>query len=143
MRSTYQQLYYHFVWGTYRRQELIDEEIKNDLKRLIYDKILENKSELLCFGCTSDHVHLLVRLHPSVSVSRVAGEVKGYSSFVIANLIHPDSGFRWQGGYGVLTVSARDIPWLIKYIENQKEHHKNNNIDQYWELMQEDLRNRT
>ncbi len=49
--------------------------------------ISEKKSELLSFGCTSDHVHLLVRLHPAISVSEITGEVKGYSSCVIANQI--------------------------------------------------------
>jgi len=75
MGSTYHLLFYHFVWGTYKRHEMIDVKIEKDLKRLIHDKIMENKSELLCFGCTTDHVHLLVRLHPSVSVSGIIGEV--------------------------------------------------------------------
>lgn len=94
MGSTFNQLYYHFVWGTFKRHDLIDGEIEKDLRRLINDKITEKKSELLSFGCTSDHVHLLVRLHPAISVSEIIGEVKGYSSYVIANQIYPDSGFR-------------------------------------------------
>ncbi|MEA3479305.1 MAG: IS200/IS605 family transposase [Bacteroidota bacterium] len=142
MGSSYHQLYYHFVWGTYKRHELIDEEIEKDLERLIQDKIIENRSELLSFGCTTDHVHLLTRLHPVVSVSGIIGEVKGYSSYVMANQIHPESGFRWQGGFGALTASKRDLPGLIRYIENQKEHHNLNNLNQKWELNNSDPRKR-
>ena len=134
MGSTYHQLYYHFVWSTYKRLEMINGGVEIDLKRLIRDKIIENKSELLSFGCTSDHVHVLARLHPAVSVSAIIGEIKGYSSYVMANQIEPKSDFRWQGGYGALTVSKRDIPRLIQYIENQKEHHNYNNLNQKWEI---------
>jgi putative transposase len=134
MGSSYHQLYYHFVWGTYKRYEMINKEIEKDLKRLIYDKILEKKCELLSFGCTCDHVHLLVRLHPAVNVSEIIGEVKGYSSYVISNQIYPDSGFRWQGGFGAITVSKRELSRLIEYIENQKEHHKNKDLHQIWEM---------
>ena len=134
MGSTYHQLNYHFVWGTYKRHKLIDAKIEKDLKRLIYDKIIENKSEPLCFGCTTDHIHLLVRLHPAVSVSGIIGEVNGYSSYVIANRIHLESGFRWQGGFGALTISGDDLPRLIQYISNQKKHHGDNSLDQKWEI---------
>jgi len=134
MGSSYHQLFYHFIWGTYKRIDLLDDLIINDLERLIEDKIIEHQSELLCFGCVPDHVHLLVRLHPAVSVSKIIGEIKGYSSYVIANRMFPDSGFRWQGGFGALTISKREIPMLCKYIKNQKEHHKNKDLHQDWEL---------
>jgi len=120
------------VWSTYRRQELINADMEQDLMRLIQDKIIEHKSELLGFGCTTDHVHLLVRLHPSVSVSGIVGEIKGYSSYTLANQIYPDSGFRWQGGFGALSVSYKDLPRLAQYIKNQKDHHCKNNIVRKW-----------
>ena len=134
MVSAYHQLYYHFIWGTYERQKMIDERIEKVLKKLIKDKVNEKKSELICFGCTDDHVHLLVRLHPAVSISEIIGEVKGYSSYVIANQIQLENDFRWQGGFGALSVSRNDIPRLIVYIENQKEHHNNENLNKNWEL---------
>ncbi len=134
MGSTYHQLFYHFVWGTYKRHEMIDAKIEKDLKRLIRDKIIENKSELLCFGCTTDHVHLLVRLHPAVSVSGIIGEVKGYSSYVIANQIRLESGFRWQGGFGAPTIFGDDLPRLIQHIDSQKKHHGDNSLDRKWKI---------
>ncbi len=33
--------------------------------------------------------------------------------------------FRWQGGYALFTVSEPNLPRLIDYIANQKDHHRN------------------
>ena len=134
MGSTYLQLYYHIVWTTHKKKPWIDKKIKRVLESLIREKLVATQSELLAFGCTSDHVHLLVKLHPSASMSVIAGEVKGYTSYVIANRINPKSGYRWQRGYGAFTVPFRDIRGLTKYIQNQKEHHQQDTLSQQWEI---------
>jgi putative transposase len=134
MGSAYHQLYFHYVWGTYKRIEMINTNIELELRKSFEDKIVEKKSEMICFGCTNDHVHLLLRQHPGVSVSEMIGEVKGYSSFVINNQIHPGCGFRWQRGFGAVTVSRKSLPRLIRYVENQKDHHGNNDLHMDWEI---------
>ena len=134
MVSAFHQLFYHLVWRTYKRIEMIDESIEKDLRQLLNEKVIEKQSELLCFGCTSDHVHLLVRIHPAVSISELIGEIKGYSSYMLSSYIHKDCGFRWQRGYGALTLSQRELPWIIKYVKNQKEHHRRNNLDKKMEI---------
>jgi REP element-mobilizing transposase RayT len=88
----------------------------------------------MAFGCTSDHVHLLVKLHPAVSLSVIVGEIKGYTSYVIANQIRPELGFRWEGGYGAFSISSWDLPKIIKYLDNQKEYHQQNSVIREWEL---------
>ena len=135
MGSAYHQLFFHFVWGTYQRLDMIDERTEKVLRKLIKDKVIEKLSELLCFGSTTDHIHLLVRMHPSISVSELIGEIKGYSSYIITNRMGVDYGLRWQGGYGALTVSQKEIPWLIQYINHQKEHHCFDDISKKWELL--------
>lgn len=134
MRSLYHQLYFHLVWGTYKRLKMIDQKLEPILIQLIKDKIREKGADLLCFGCTEDHVHLLVRTISSLRVSDLIGEIKGYSSYVISNQIQPEIGFRWQGGYGVMTFAEQDLPRLINYVRNQKEHHRNDDLHLQWEL---------
>ena len=29
----------------------------------------------------------------------------------------------WQTGYGVVSFGAKDLPWVVAYIQNQREHH--------------------
>lgn len=134
MRSSYLRLYIHFVWSTYKRQDLIDEDLEQILKKLIEDKIIEYKSNLLAFGNTKDHIHLLVEIHPAVSISNLVKEIKGYSSYSIANRIRPNSFFRWQNRYGAMTVSQSDIVLLKLYIRNQKTHHGIHQPNSSWEF---------
>jgi hypothetical protein len=30
----------------------------------------------------------------------------------------------WQTGYGVVSFGTKDLDWVVKYIRNQKKHHK-------------------
>ncbi len=50
-------------------------------------------------------------------------QVKGSSSRWL-NEKHADLGFAWQEGYSVFSVSESNIPAVVKYIENQEEHHR-------------------
>ena len=53
--------------------------------------------------------------------------------------LHQDIGYRmfaWQGGYGAITVSPRQINRVKRYIANQMEHHKvKSSQDEYVELL--------
>jgi REP element-mobilizing transposase RayT len=113
---------------------MIDDDLDPVLRNLIRDKIHEHNCNLLAVGAMPDHIHLLVSLHPSVDIAKFVGEIKGYSSYVISNKVRPDSGFRWQTGYGAMSVSKSDLSRLIKYINNQKEHHSSNELIETWEF---------
>jgi hypothetical protein len=44
--------------------------------------------------------------------------------------------FNWQVGGGIFSVSHRNVPQLINYINNQKEHHKEANFkEEYLKLL--------
>jgi len=46
-------------------------------------------------------------------------------------------GFEWQDGYGAFTVSKSQIQEVIKYIQNQREHHRKKTFqEEYLELWQ-------
>jgi putative transposase len=34
----------------------------------------------------------------------------------------------WQDGYGVVSFGTKDLPWIVEYIQNQKEHHAKGTI---------------
>ncbi len=71
-----------------------------------------------------DHVHILLGLHPSVSISNLAMEVKkSTSKFINMNKL-TRLKFDWQDGYGAFSYSRNDVESVYNYIANQKEHHK-------------------
>ena len=51
------------------------------------------------------------------------GEVKGNASHFINHITKPDVAFYWQDEYGVLTFGEKDLPAIVRYIQNQKKHH--------------------
>jgi REP element-mobilizing transposase RayT len=55
-----------------------------------------------------DHVHAAVRLHQTVSVSNLAKELKGASSYEIARVQHGASQrLAWQEGYGAFSFREK------------------------------------
>ena len=56
--------------------------------------------------------------------SQIAQYPKGDSSKWIHEEFRSLRTFRWQDGYGGFTVSKSNIPDVLKYIQNQREHHR-------------------
>ena len=84
----------------------------------------ENKMKALCIGGVPDHVHLALALRPKHSVSEALQLLKGGSSKWIKDALPKMRGFAWQDGYGAFTVSRSNLPDVIKYIADQREHHR-------------------
>jgi putative transposase len=75
-------------------------------------------------GGVEDHVHILVDLHPTVSLADFVKTVKVASS----KWIKEEGIFRrfigWQDGYAAFTHSLTDKSGLVDYIKGQEEHHR-------------------
>jgi putative transposase len=77
-----------------------------------------------CINGIEDHVHCLINLKPSQSISTIVKQLKGESSYWI-NLNNMVEGeFKWQTGFGAFSVSHYNVPKVRKYILNQENHHK-------------------
>ncbi len=75
-------------------------------------------------------MHLLARLHTTLSVAILAKAVKDSSSHLVTHEIAPGQFFKWQGAYGAFTLRKSEVPVVQAYIERQKEHHA---VDDLWE----------
>jgi putative transposase len=132
MRAPFTQLYLHCLWATWDREPLVTAQIEP-----VYAFILAKTQELRCvpiaIGGMSDHVHLLVRWSPTVSVAEFIGELKGASSHFVTHQLLPGGFFKWQGAYGAFTVSRDQVETVRRYIEHQKEHHATQTAVSAWE----------
>ena len=63
-------------------------------------------------------MHILMRLPPTLAEAQAILLIKGDSSKWMGKR------FAWQKGYGSFSVSASNVPAVIRYIENQERHHK-------------------
>ncbi|MGD8453101.1 MAG: IS200/IS605 family transposase [Phycisphaerae bacterium] len=124
MPSAYTQNFYHAVFSTTQRANLLTPDLEARLYPFIGGIVRELRCTLLAINGMPDHVHLLVRYRPDLSHSDLLRQVKGRSSKWI-NETFPQSGrFAWQEGYGGFTVSKSVVPEVEAYIARQKEHHK-------------------
>lgn len=73
-------------------------------------------------GGTNDHVHLLISLKTKHCPADFVRDLKKASSVWIKDEFNPDFG--WQEGYACIAVSPRDKAMIVRYIENQVEHHR-------------------
>ena len=120
---TFTKLWSHFVWGTHNREPLIQERVEPELYAYIGGILKNRKCVLLKAGGIADHIHLLVRVHPTCSVTELCRDIKSNSSsWLRINQPH-SSRFAWQEGYGAFSVSERNVDAVGQYIENQKQHH--------------------
>lgn len=70
-----------------------------------------------------DHIHMLVDIHPTNSVSDFMRDLKEASSkWLKQNPNFPLFEF-WGEGYAAFTYSIKEKETIIEYIKNQKEHH--------------------
>ena len=76
----------------------------------------------LQIGGVEDHIHALVTAPATAAPSQIAQYLKGDSSKWIHEEFRSLRTFRWQDGYGGFTVSKSNLPDVVKYIQNQREH---------------------
>ncbi len=136
MPNTYSQIYIHYVFSPKYRQALIQETFELELHKYITGIVNNQGQVLISINGTSDHCHMLVRLKPAMAPSKFIQTVKTNSSGWINKKHFLNVKFAWQTGGGIFSVSHRNVPQLIKYIDNQKEHHSTINFkDEYLKLL--------
>ncbi len=84
----------------------------------------ENHMKALAIGGVADHVHILLSLPATLSVSKAIQLVKGNSSKWIHETFPLLRKFAWQEGYGAFTIGVSGIEETCAYIRDQEEHHR-------------------
>jgi len=111
-------------WHTKHSLPMINGRLEGRLYHYLTHKILEMPGVILHgIGGIETHVHIGVSIPPELLISDWIGKLKGSSSHYINHEIEPKS-LEWPRGYGVVSFGTKDLPWVIDYIRNQKEHHK-------------------
>ena len=131
----YWRLFYHFVWATKNRERWLTPDIEPNVYRFLHAEANKLYVPLFVIGGVEDHIHILAAVRPAISPAEFTKQLKGSSSrFISLEFKRP---FEWQEGYGVFSVSERDVPRVINYIEHQKEHHARAAAIDEWEQTHE------
>jgi REP element-mobilizing transposase RayT len=123
--STYTQILYQLVFGSKDYTPFLTTENENMLFSYIAG-ILKNKScHSYIVGGASNHIHIITHLHPTMALSLLIKDIKMASHKMISENSRMFSHFtNRQVGYSGFTYHISSKIRLIRYVENQREHHK-------------------
>ena len=137
MANSYTQLNVHL---TFHVKSGADPIAQADLERLyayLGGCTREQGAKAIAIGGMTDHIHMLVSLPATLTVSEFAKNIKVWSSKWLKTLGPAYRGFAWQDGYGAFSVSHSIIPKTINYIATQAEHHKKMTFrEEYLKILQ-------
>ena len=135
---TYWRLHYHLIWSTMNRQPLLMPEVEKMFYSVIYGKAEELDLKIHASGNVEDHAHVVLSIPPKIAVADCVRHLKGASAYALNHMKRSDGQFKWQAGYGALTVGERSLKTVMEYAAKQKEHHKAGTMIDIYERMDEE-----
>jgi putative transposase len=124
MADTYSQIYIQIVFAVQNRNALIQPKWEEELYKYITGIVQNKEQKMLAINGTSNHIHFLIGMKPTCCLSDLVREIKKSSNIFIKEKRFTSFNFQWQEGFGSFSYSQSQITDVIKYIENQKEHHR-------------------
>ena len=121
--GTFTQMYVQLVFAVQNRENILSKKIKLRIFEYTSGIIRNLKHKSIIINGPSDHIRILLGLHPSVSVSDTVHDIKRGSSLFINQNRLVLGRFSWQEGYGAFTYSRSQIEDVYRYIEDQEAHH--------------------
>jgi putative transposase len=122
-------LKYHVVFCTKYRYRILTGEVASRTREIIREICAANYVDVVSGSMSPDHVHLLLSVPPSISISKILQYIKGKSA---RKLLMEFESLRkrywgqhlWARGYFVVSVGNVNSEDVQKYIEEQEIHHK-------------------
>jgi REP element-mobilizing transposase RayT len=127
MSHTYSANYFHCIFSTKDRRDIIPEDFRPKLWAYI-EGIAKNLAIVpVAVGGTSNHAHLLLGLKPNMAIAEAVQRLKANSSRWLGE---HGLAFEWQKGYAALSVSPSHVGNVKAYVLNQEEHHRKRTFEE-------------
>lgn len=118
----YHEIYLHLNWHAKNSRRLLTQDLEPAVHAFLRDRCRAMKGVYFHgVGGTQTHVHLAVNIEPLVCIRDMVRELKGASSHAL-NERSRGKVLEWQRGFGVVSFGMRNLPRVLEYIANQKEH---------------------
>ena len=123
-------LKYHVVFCTKYRYKILTGEVAIRTRELIREVCAANYVDIVSGSLSPEHIHLLLSVPPSISISKLLQYIKGKSSRkLLTEFEHLRKRYwgqhLWARGYFAVTVGNVNQEDVQKYIEEQELHHQN------------------
>ena len=120
---------YHIVWVPKYRYRILQGEVASEVRKTLHVYSGRLNSEIVELNLQPDHVHLLLKIPPKHSISKLLGTLKGKSAIQIFRQF-PDlkkkpywGNHFWARGYCVDTVGLNE-EMIRKYVKFQEKEEK-------------------
>ncbi|MBN1515275.1 IS200/IS605 family transposase [Candidatus Sumerlaeota bacterium] len=125
MSQSLSKILLHVVFSAKQRRDLIPPELREGLHAYLAGACREQGSHAYRVGGTENHVHLACTLPRTLAVADLLEGTKRSSSKWMKKEAPKRCGdFVWQNGYGAFSLGQSQLQRLIRYIDNQMEHHR-------------------
>jgi len=132
------QLYVQLVFAVKNRDAVLHKGIRARVFEYISGIITNLNHKSIIVNGVSDHLHILIGLNPSISISDTVYHIKRSSTLFINKEKLCLGAFAWQEGYGAFSYSKSQLDSVYTYILNQEKHHKKQTFkDEYIKFLEE------
>jgi putative transposase len=127
-------LKYHLVWITKYRKPILGGEIGKRVREVVRQICASLDVEIIKGNIRQDHVHMLVSVPPTLSVSKLVQRMKGVTS---RKLLQENRGLNkafwgrhlWSRGYFVASVGEVTEEVISRYIEDEHKMERDEDAD--------------
>jgi REP element-mobilizing transposase RayT len=135
MANTFTQIYIQIVFAVRNRLSLIQPEWEEDLFKYITGIVQKKEQKMLAINGTKDHIHFFIGMKPTCCLSDLVREVKKSSVSHLKSHRLIQGEFNWQEGFGAFSYGNSQIDHVIRYINNQKQHHQNKTFEKEYKAL--------
>ena len=116
-------LKYHLIFCPKYRKAVLNGEIAEMLKELLYIKAQELGATIHALEIMPDHVHIFVESDPTKAPAHLAAQFKGFSSHILREKfgeLRSKLPTLWSRSYFIGSVGQVSEATVKRYIETQK-----------------------
>jgi REP element-mobilizing transposase RayT len=116
-------LYVHAVWAVGGRRGLLVRSVRTVLAAHMQKTSEEKGVRILKANGGTDHLHVLLHLHPAQNLSQVLRQIRSESAEWLNTTRIVAEPFEWEEDYVAYSVSPNVIRQVSDYIDRQEEYH--------------------
>ena len=119
-------LQYHIVWCVKYRRKVLNADIEESLKEILFKIADDNKFVIQEYNTDLDHIHILVQCSPQHYIPDMMKALKGVSARLLMKKYGDClkqklwGGHLWNPSYFIATVSENTESQIVNYIKSQK-----------------------
>jgi putative transposase len=122
-------LYVHVIWTVKEKKELLSRPIRTVLFTHLQKSAEEKGIRILSVNGGTDHIHVMLHLHPAQNVSQVVRQLKAESTDWLNSTQLISGGMDWEEDFASYSVSPSQVKQVVEYLDRQETYHLQKSFD--------------